>query len=457
MTQPADPHDPDPTDADAPDAPPAPTPGLRVVRDEEAQDPDWARALARSSTGVPTKDPGNVALILSHSAAWDGVLEHDVFADRVQLAKLPDLPLLPEGWASLASPAAGELSPEHVTYAGLWLRRRWGQSWGAEAIQAGIVYAAKLRPVHPLRDYLERCAATWDGRPRVGTWLEDYLGARPASGAERVYLSSVGRWWLVSAVARALQPGCKADHVLVLEGQQGARKNTALEALFSPWYLPELPDLRDKDSMVALAGIWCALNDELGATRRGDVERSKSFFSRSEDVYRRPYDRNTTRRPRTNVFAATTNEGEYLLDVTGNRRWWPVRVGDIRIDALSADRNDLWGEAVALYRGTTGPAPAGDGSEWWPDPTLAPALADQQDRRVQGDEWEATIARFIAGSASTTVGDCLQTALDIPPAKWTTADQQRVGRCLRRLGWQSARVAPAGATSRRRVWLPPGA
>lgn len=443
MTQPIPPDDEAPlSDDDAPDAPPPGAP-LRVVTDDEAPDPDWSRALARTDKGI-TKDPGNAALILSHSSAWDGVLEHDVFADRITVGTCPPLPKLPAGWASLAPPRPGEITAEHVTFAGLWIRRQWSQSFGPEAIHAGLVYAAKLRPVHPLRDYLDRCAVGWDGTARVEAWLSTYLGGASTDAAGAVYLANVGRWWMVSAIARAFDPGCKVDHVLVLEGDQGARKNQALEVLFSPWYLPELPDLRDKDSMHCLSGVWCALNDELGATRRGDVERAKSFFSRREDVYRPPYERHTVRRPRSCIFAATTNEAEYLLDVTGNRRWWPVRVRSVAVDDLRRDRDQLWGEAVHLYR---------DGAQWWPDASLTSAVSAEQDRRVQTDEWEARIARLVHGLERVTVGECL-TDLGIEPGKWTQGDQMRVGRCLRRLEW---RVTWEGARAdRRRVWLPPG-
>lgn len=439
MIGPTDDYTPD--DSDAPDAPP---PGpVRVVRDDEAPPPEWSRALACNEHGIPTKDPGNAALILTQSQAWSGALEHDVFAGEIQARSFPPLPRLPDGWPTLPPPPAGELCDQHLVYAGLWLRRAWSQSWGPEAVRAALDYAARANPVHPLRDYLDACSVQWDGVPRVEGWLQHYFDAESRTPVQGVYLANVGRWWLISAVARALTPGCKVDHVLVLEGAQGAGKNQGIEALFSPWYLPELPDLRDKDAMHALGGIWCAMNDELGATRRSDIERNKSFFTRNEDVYRAPYTRNFVRRPRSCVFAATTNEVEYLLDVE-NRRWWPVRVRTVRVDELRRDRDQLWGEAVELYRA---------GNLWYPDASLRGALVAEQSARVHGDLWDERIVEYLeAHPSGVRLAEIATNALLIEPSHQTPGDAQRISRCLRRNGWSPRRRSSGG--SRSRLWEP---
>lgn len=427
------------TDADDPRAPPNGNgAGLHVVDPFAVTDPDWARALARTDKGIPTKDAGNAVLILSRSSVWSRALSHNVVSDQIIVAECPPLPHLPDGWDSLPPPAARELCDEHVDYAGLWLRRMWSQSWSEAAIRRALVYAAKLRPNDPIRDYLDACALAWDRRARLDSWVCDYLGAPRLPVNLRI-----GPMWLISAVARAYKPGAKVDHVLVLEGPQGRGKNKALEIIFGDdYYLPELPDVRDKDAVLALSSSWCACIDELSAIRAADVERTKSFLSRRIDRYRPPYGRDLVSRPRRAVFAATTNVEEYLHDATGNRRTWPVACGIIDHASLARDRDALWGEAVVRYR---------EGEHWWPDDSDTAALREAQAEREQGDEWDDRIAAYARGREWVTVGDCLSD-LGLEPADWRPADQHRVTRSLRRAGWASVRERHPGRP--RRHWAP---
>jgi len=432
---------PPPDDDDAPDAPPKPNgASIRPLHiADEIEEPPWARALARSPKGVPTKDPGNAALILSHTAAWRGCIIHDIVTDTIRVREPPAMPHLPDEWPSLPPPTDDVLSDDHVDYAGLWLRRMWHQSWSESAVRRAMIYAAHQNPIDPLADYLDGCALAWDRSPRVATWLADYLGADRSPVNLRI-----GTMWIISAVARAFTPGVKVDHVLVLEGPQGRGKNRALELLFGDeYYLPELPDVRDKDAMHLLAGAWCACIDELSAIRAADVERVKSFLSRRIDRYRPPYGRDTIARPRRTVFAATTNAPEYLTDVSGNRRYWPVLCDAIDHDALAHDRDQLWGEAVHRFRA---------GETWWPDDADLAALTPAQSEREQGDEWDDPIARYVASLDWVTVGQCL-TELGLERKDWRVADQHRAARALTRAGWRPTRERHPDRP--RRHWVPP--
>src|SRR5207247_2507849 len=222
---------------------------------------EWERALCRNGSGIPTKEAGNCALTFLHDPAWQGVLRYDSFADRFVIGQMPPLPHL-ESWpATIPSPTIGDISDEHELYAAHWLRKKWGVSWPLAAVRAALVYAAKCNAFNPLAEYIARCIATWDGHVRLPTWLHDHFGVDQCRYSERI-----GTMWLISAIARALCPGCKVDHVLTLIGPQGLGKTRALEILFgTDWFLPQLPDLHDKDAMVALVGKWCACADELNA------------------------------------------------------------------------------------------------------------------------------------------------------------------------------------------------
>lgn len=425
-----------PTDDDAPDAPPKTNgrSGLRLANASDFDLPDWVRGLATNAKGTPTKEPGNAATILSHSTPWKGVLRHDAQADVVRVDKLPSLPNLPSDWPALSPPEPGVLAEPHVIYAGLWLSRQWSQSWAPQVLRSAMVYAAKLATYDPLVDYLEQCAAKWDREPRVATWLADYLGAERSG----VHLR-IGTMWLVSAVARAVNPGEKVDYVLVLEGTQGAGKNRAMELLFGDrYFLPEVPDVRDKDAMHLLRGAWCACIDELSAIRAADVERVKSFLTRRIDVYRPPYERDVVTMPRRCVFVATTNAPEYLTDSTGNRRYWPVRCETIDHDAIVRDRDQIWGEAMVMHR---------NGVQHWPEELDHPALRIVQESRAQVDEWEDRVRKFVDSHEWTTAGDCLA-SLGKEPADWSPGDVHRVTRILTRLGWEPSRVKADGRPPR---------
>jgi len=437
MTSPDPPDDAPPLFDASPLAPPAPA--LRAVGPED-DEPAWYRALARSDQGRPRKTTGNLALLLLHAPEWRDVFRHEVFSDRIVCGGFPPLPRIPEDWAAtLPPPTASTVDDSAVSYLEQWVCRLWGLTCERSMLRHAIDLAARARPIHALQSYLDGCAETWDGTLRLDSWCSTYLGAAAA-----LETSWIGRWWLISCVARAFDPGCKVDHVLVLEGEQGARKNTALEALVGDqWYQPELPDLRDKDAMLALSGAWVVCVDELRAIRAADVERTKSFLTRRIDRYRLPYGRDVVERPRTAVFAATTNAPQYLTDETGARRYWPVACGPINVDAIRRDRDQLWAEAVHVYRA---------GARWWPETDEErAALADVVEARDVVDEWEARVAREIRGTSETTVGECL-TALGLEPCDWRPADQHRVRRALVRLGWAERR---ASRTDRRRVWTAP--
>jgi predicted P-loop ATPase len=171
---------------------------------------------------------------------------------------------------------------------------------------------------------------TWDEIPRIDQWLSTCLGA----DGNPEYLKAIGPRFLISAVARALRPGCKADQVLVLEGAQGIGKSTAVRVLSEPWTTDSLPDLTSKEAAIQIQGVWIVELAELTSMSRSDVEHIKAFMSRNEDRYRPHWGRSSETRPRRCVFIATTNLQGYLRDETGNRRFWPVRCRSIDLERL---------------------------------------------------------------------------------------------------------------------------
>jgi hypothetical protein len=410
---------------------PVPAPAPASVPPED----DWRASIRCNQRGMLTKDPGNAALMLRFHDDWRGCLEYDAFADQIQWARRP-----PD--IGFKRPEPGDrLEDHHGTLVHHWFAKCEGVSFTKAAIWEAILEAAHANPIHPVRDYLR--SLVWDGKPRLSRWLATYLGAEPND-----YAFAVGRWWMISAVARAFQPGCQADHMLILEGPQGAGKSTALRILGGQWYLGSLPDIRDRDKAAAvLQGNWIAEIGELDAVRGAAATRVKDWLTQCFDEYRAAYARLPKRRDRSCVFAGTTNESQYLNDPSGARRFWPVLVRLLDREALQRDRDQLWVEARLAYE---------SGELWYPTTQFADEIAEQQEERFEEDEWFARIAAWVKGgelSAASrtafTLGDVMGGALSLEPGKWDRTAQTRAGVCLRRLGFRWRFVSEAGTRIRR--------
>ncbi|MEP6027719.1 MAG: virulence-associated E family protein, partial [Parasphingorhabdus sp.] len=205
---------------------------------------------------------------------------------------------------------------------------------------------AKENTYHPIRDYLG--SLKWDKKPRLDKWLISALGAENTA-----FNQAVARRSLISAVARAYEPGCKVDTVLVLEGPQGVRKSTAVATLFGPEYTAESVSLFDQHNkmVMAMKGHWVVELAEFVAFFKKDKSAVKGMISMRSDNVVLPYAKMASNHPRQCIFIGTINPGNfgYLTD-DENRRYWPVTVGKCDTDLLLEHRDQIWAEAVAAYR-----------------------------------------------------------------------------------------------------------
>jgi predicted P-loop ATPase len=390
-------------------------------------DHEWKKRLrVEGKNGVRVRDEENTRIVLEHDPALAGLVGYDELQGEIVLMKsIPgctDGGDLPRRWRDTDGTAL-------TTY----IQRTALSKVARDKVEATLAMSARERGAfNPLQDELSKLE--WDGVKRVDTWLTVYAGAH---GAPEKYLRAVGRAALIGGAARALNPGCKNDSALVLEGMQGIRKSTLARtlALRDDWFSDSLPaDLSHKDAKDHLRGKWIIELPELAQFRKSEIETVKAFMARQTEQYRPSYGRHEIKVPRSCWFIGSTNESEYLVDATGNRRFWPVKCAAIDIEALVRDREQLWAEAVHRYR---------QGERWHLETATEKLAAQQAEQRITSDPWLPLVVRSLPtprpGRCDTVAPGELLEKMEIPQSQRHAASAKRVGAILRELGFQKVK------------------
>lgn len=294
-----------------------------------------------------------------------------------------------------------------------------------ETVRQAVLIEARDRAFHSVRDYLN--SAVWDGTPRCGTWLSTYLGVN-----DDPYSRAVGRKFMISAVARGFVPGCKVDTMLVLEGEQGIGKSTALRILFGDCrFSDQMFDLASKEASIQLQGKWCIELSELDAMRKAEITSIKAFLSRSFDRFRPLYAKAANDFPRQCVITGTTNSDDWLRDASGGRRFWPVHCTRVDREALCRDRDQLWAEALALFQA---------GEQWHLTAEEETYAVAEQSQRYAEDPWARFIDLYVWIRKRVTIEEILtESAINLRPGQVDALARRRVADYLRRWGFERKR------------------
>jgi hypothetical protein len=299
-------------------------------------------------------------------------------------------------------------------------------------VEEALLQIAHANSFNPIVDYLAKLK--WDGKPRLERWLIDYLGAEDTE-----LVRAFGRLALVAAVRRVRHPGSKFDPIIVFEGAMGTQKSMSIETMAGSENFSDqtILGVRDKEAQELTAGIWLYEIADLAGIRRAEVEHVKAFASRTCDRARPAYGHSRVDRPRTCIFFATTNDQQYLKET--DRRFWPVRTSAIDIKALRHDRDQLWAEAAQQER---------EGASIVLDPKLRGSARVEQQKREESDPWDEGLAGVVGtveqGEERVSTIDLLTLVLGFHISKQYDTHYKRLGRCMRRLGWDGPRTVRIG-------------
>lgn len=340
--------------------------------EDDFSEEKWQEGLEITSKGEIKDTLSNIVLILRHDEALDGIAFNE-HRDGIDVNGKVPWKRVKEGWGK-ADEAGLAYHLEH-NY----------KIWSPGKCREALMKVAMERSFHPVRDYLESLPG-WDGVERLDTLLIDYLGAEDCA-----YVRAVTCKTLCAAVARVYEPGVKFDSMLVLNGPQGIGKSTLFAKLAGKWFSDSLSiyDMRDKTAAEKLQGNWIVEIGELTGIRKIDVEKVKSFLSSQDDKYRASYGYHVESHPRQCIVVGSTNsESGFLRDITGNRRFWPVRVsgkGAFKPWELK-EIGQIWSEAMVRLKA---------GEPLYLPPVLEQEAVQAQIDALETDEREGLIREYL--------------------------------------------------------------
>lgn len=351
--------------------------------ESSAEGGPWEAMFVRGRDG-PKGCSYNGVLILTHDKRWAGVLAENTFTGSIDVMRQPPIPTI----------GVGELDDPSVAQIHVWIEENYSIVMQDSAMRKALITVAAENRYHPVQDYLNQLPK-WDGEPRCNAWLKNALGSvqEPED-----YLAAIGSRFLIASVRRIMNAPevTKVDNMLIFEGLQGDGKSTLIEELFKPWHGDTPLPLGNKDAYISIRGCWGYEMAEMDSFRKAESSTAKSFLSSHTDNYRPPFGTKNQKYPRQTVLIGTVNHIEYLVDSSGNRRYWPAWADRVNVEWLRENREQLWAEALHRCR---------EGERHWIDKRIEPELAEtvllEQALREHSDSWEAKVAAWLWNGGAT--------------------------------------------------------
>jgi predicted P-loop ATPase len=403
--------------------------------DDDDEAANWkGRLLFNGEGAIRPRAFANMILYCRFDPQLRGIFGYNTFDKRIYLLFRP-----PWERPGVNDWKVREMSEEDYISCTAYLERH-GLSPKPNDTGLAVLVACRDKSFNPLVDYLK--SLKWDGIPRVRggrvagedlqPWLSEYLGA-DNTPINRAF----GMRWLIAACARAMQPGCKVDNMLILEGPQGRRKSLIFKTLANvggrQFFSDSVGNIEDKDSVLNMQRAWIIEHAEMDMLDRHKANSIKAWMTRTTDTLRRPYAKASEDFPRHFIFAGTVNPNGtgYLKDATGGRRFWPVTVKDLDVAGIEQDRDQLWAEAMHLFL---------KGEQWWLTEEEEQAAREVQSDRTEMEPWEDAIERYVRPLEQVTAAQVLRDAIGLPVYQHNNLAQKRVAESLYRMGWIKKKV-----------------
>jgi len=391
------------------------------IAEEKGRRWDWRLVQGKKTRTVTIN---NVVNYLETEEALINCIKYNEFDNTIRLFGRPPWDESNER----LNPLGESWSDETTIKLKHWLSSTKAFEVNVSLLLESVIKVADDNKFHPLREYL--LEIEWDGIPRVDKWLHTYGGAN-----DNLYTRAIARVALLRAVARIFDPGCKADEMLILEGKQGIGKSTMIVILGGIWAADFVIDPHNKDTVGAMQGIWFGEMSEMEVFKKAEAVSLRSFVSRTTDRVRPPYGKFMKDYPRQITFIGTINPdatNRYLTDVE-NRRFHPVHLIQVDFEALKADRDQLFAEAVHRYHLNE--------KTYITDHKELKAVKREQLKRRSMDPWVETIQNWIAvdDKTFTTTNQVWEHALTGDPQKMTHQHQRRIAQVLKDLGYESGK------------------
>jgi predicted P-loop ATPase/5S rRNA maturation endonuclease (ribonuclease M5) len=406
-------------------------------------DDDWKEKLSINNYGEPRRIFANVRTVLENDPLYKGAFGLNEMSGNIDVLR----DVWNENIRKDSIVKGMSLKPIHDLLITCDLQLRLNFENNDADISKALPIIADQNKYNPLRDKLDKLV--WDGVERINGWLSRWMLVD-----DNELSRAFGRLWLIQAVARIYDPGCKADGVLIISGWQGIGKSTVFQLLaetFGPYHTDTIQSFNNyRDAVAIMSGYWIIELSELTAMLRADAEKTKSIISQRADTIRQLYFNNRYNTyHRHFVFAGTTNESLLFTD-DENRRFWPVKSrfeqGQF-FDKLGFTTavSQLWAEAVHAFKA---------GAFWSLPENLTKFASSNASTFQSANSWDDPVEQFCSGKNEVKMSDIL-TRLDLKLSdlddKKDAAIQRRIAKILKYLAYEPTRIFKDG--KQLRLWI----